>query len=260
MNTHNNSTNFETVVLPSTYVAENPAFNNVPVIYRGVQGSRKAAIVLHGYSMDKETIAEFGDVLVANGISVLQIDLPYHGEHQSPTMNGDTLPTSVDRIVDAFRYAYADIHSAAKFLKQRGAEEIALVGYSIGAILTLLSLGKSEAFTTGFAAFGGGSIADLIQRSPIAEDLRACLDSLDRIDEKLAEFEPCNYAENIQPEKLYMVNGLMDAVVPKQYAEQFLSRMKARPNMNWLEAGHFDESVFKHLALFADAFRNRVVE
>lgn len=247
-------------MLPSTYTAENPAFNHVPVIHRRVPDSRKAAIVIHGYSMNKEGMEEFGDVLLENGISALQIDLPYHGEHESPDTYGEPLPSNVDAIVDAFRYAYADIHRAAEYLKQEGAEEIALVGYSTGAILTLLSLGKSDVFSAGFAAFGGGKIADLIQRSPITEDLRACLGSLDELEVKLAEFEPCNYAENIHPADLYMVNGLMDPVVPKHYAERFLAHMKSSPQMHWLEADHFDDAVFDHLAQFAAAFRKRVAE
>jgi dienelactone hydrolase len=247
-------------MLPSAYTAENPAFNHVPVIHRRVTDSRKAAIVIHGYSMEKADMEAFGDVLVENGISALQIDLPYHGEHESPDTNGEPLPGSVDAIVDAFRYAYADIHSAAEYLKETGAEEIALVGYSTGAILTLLSLGKSDIFTAGFAAFGGGDIANLIKESPMAEDLRACLGSLDELDAKLAEFEPCNYAENIHPSDLYMVNGRMDPVVPKHYAERFLAHMKSSPQIHWLDADHFDDAVFKHLAQFADAFRNRVAE
>ncbi len=223
------------------------AVDSVKGIYRPVKHSPDAVILLHGYGMEKEIMEPFADIFINNAISTLQIDLPYHGER---SLEGKgfkyNMPESISEIRKGFQQTLLDIEFSSKLLYQKGHDRVSVMGYSLGAIITLLALGKGLPLHKGFAAFGGGHIDELINKSPIAENLRRNLPentSLEKISEELKEYEPVNYAHNIGEHKLTTLNGLLDDIVPPSHIERFVERMKFKPNINWVNSGHYDDFI-----------------
>lgn len=92
--------------------------------------ARRAAILVHGKAWDASGWADVAPRFVARGIPALAIDL--RGKGRSTGTTGDYVPGQPWSSV-------ADLAAAKAFLRERGANEIALVGASLGGHAVLAS-------------------------------------------------------------------------------------------------------------------------
>jgi pimeloyl-ACP methyl ester carboxylesterase len=104
----------------------------------GVLPSRRAAILVHGQSWDADGWKDVAPLLVERGVAALALNLRGHG--------GSTGETKM--IIDDYEAEYTppaswspviDLRAAKKLLRERGAEQIALVGSSLGGHAVLAS-------------------------------------------------------------------------------------------------------------------------
>ena len=90
--------------------------------------SNKGIILLHMLSRNKETYNDFAKKLQNNGYKVISIDLRGHGKSSSDFKSFNS-EDYLDMVLD--------VEEADKFLREKGAEKIAIIGASIGANVAL---------------------------------------------------------------------------------------------------------------------------
>jgi len=215
----------------------------VSAIYKYSKKSDPAIVVIHGFTMRKEDFMSYGDYLNSYGISTWHIDLPYHGERKNKERDYNKKPLSAEEIKSGLEQALSDIVKSSKMLKQIGHKKVGIAGYSLGGILTLTTLGRTKEFERGLVIGAGGDLSDLILNSPISTDIARELKkrgvNYEMLTEMLKEFEPCNYARNIDPNSLLMINGIRDSIVPQKNTELFVRNMKGSPLRQIEDEDHF---------------------
>ncbi len=231
------------ITIPSDVKTGHAAVDNIKAVLRPSPKKKAAMIVLHGFTMRKEHFLPYGEALSELGVSSLHLDLPYHGER---ALYGDVyvpLEMGADEIKQALEQALADIKKSVTILEKLGYEKIGIAGYSLGAICALLAMGADNRLKSGIAICGGGDIAGIIMESPIAAHLATGLrdrnTSPDDLRHRLANVEPLNYAQNIDPHRLLMINGTRDTIVPPKYTHAILDSLRGSPHIYWQDCDHF---------------------
>lgn len=98
------------------------------------QGGKNAVLLLHMMPATKESWENFAEDLHKNNFTVLAIDLRGHGEsieQEGATLNYKTFTD------EEHKESIKDVEAAVDYLKAHGAENIEIVGASIGANLAL---------------------------------------------------------------------------------------------------------------------------
>jgi dienelactone hydrolase len=240
---------------PSSVKTGNQHVDEVSAVYNPVKGSDSALIVLHGFTMNKDGFLSVGDVLNQFGISSYHMDLPYHGERGIKGVGYESFDFSPEDIRRGLEQTVSDISQSIDYLELLGNKNIGIAGYSLGGIVTLLSMGLDERLQQGLAFYAGGDIADLIMNSPISQEIADGLRkrgvTYEDLSETLEEVEPCKYARNIGSDRLYMQNGKSDNIVPPKNTEKFISNLKRKQIVEWVNSDHFmprsSRHVFKRL-------------
>ncbi len=93
-------------------------------------GEKSAVLLLHMMPATKESYTPFAKVLHSHSFSVLAIDLRGHGE----SMKGRDYKSFSD---EEHQASIQDVDAAVRYLKKKGADNIFIVGASIGANLAL---------------------------------------------------------------------------------------------------------------------------
>ena len=233
----------ERVSFDSKVKTGNKYVDKIKAVYLKSNSPENITIVLHGYTMRKEDLLDLGYLFTSMNISSIHPDLPYHGERG---INGNgyiASSMSPNKIRLAIEQIVSDVKDLVDFSEAQGYKNIGLMGYSLGAITTMLMLGLEKRFKKGLAICGGGNIAEIIMKSPICADLAKLLED-NGLDEsglrsELEFVEPCKYAENIPKNKLFMLNGRFDDIVPVSNTFQFISSLKEKQHIRWANCNHF---------------------
>lgn len=130
--------------------------------YYAVQNSVKGALLVHMMPEARSSWNEFAPKLEDTGYHVLAIDLRGHGESEGGSYHDFT-----DEQHQASIY---DLYAAARFLHEKGAKEIALVGASIGANLALQFLAENPE-TKAVVLLSAGLEYRGIKIKPLAEKI-----------------------------------------------------------------------------------------
>jgi pimeloyl-ACP methyl ester carboxylesterase len=261
----------KTVSLPSKVQTGNQHVDTIKGLYIPVAEAKTGAVVLHGFGMGKhwEDMLELGILFHRQGISTLHIDLPYHGERSIDGRVFDpfdetsyphktdvfALPAmEVSGMKKAIEQGVSDIGTAKAYLFNQGLEKVVVAGFSLGATLGVVHLGREDHVSGVYAVFGGGDLAALAHYSSAGERVRSAVKSLPSyhdLSSYLAEFEPWALAANIDPAKLLMVNGARDYIIPRKNVERLIDAMPVKPNINWVDTDrHYDKP-----AIFSGAER-----
>src|SRR5205823_4490293 len=100
-----------------------------------------AALLLHGFTSRKERMAEgIGSALLSYSVASLSIDLPMHGAREG-RFDESTLRNPL-QIVGTWRRALSEVRHSLDYLTGLTAvdpQRLAVVGYSLGAYLTVVS-------------------------------------------------------------------------------------------------------------------------
>ncbi|MDQ7793478.1 MAG: alpha/beta fold hydrolase [bacterium] len=228
-----------------------PVNNRIPFLHFRPRrhGRTPALILLHGYGMCKEHLRLVATLCCWAGCSVMVPDLPLHGSRGPLGRSGaDQLLLTMDlkNCSLLFRQAAADVVACLDWLCARpevDPRRLALVGFSLGGILTALVLGMDGRPRAGVSLVGGGDLAGIIFSSPAAAPLRARLEALgygpDQVREHLRDVNPLTYADRVA--NLLMINGERDRIVPPEAVLRFWSALDpSRDNrLVWGPWGHF---------------------
>jgi dienelactone hydrolase len=182
--------------------------------------------------------------LQAAGISVVQMDLPYHNRRRPKGMRAGApfISSDVMKATAAWDQAAQDVSAVVTWLVSRpdvDPRRIGCVGISLGAIVTHLAMGRDDRIGAGVAFLGGGDMAYLDRASllmkfgphhnrPLTPAEAAALRNVD----------PITYAMRNRPRHVLMVEAARDMLVPPRSAME-LWKALGRPPIQWMDVNHF---------------------
>lgn len=190
----------------------------------GARGSRPGALLLHGFTSRKERMAEgIGRVLLTRGVATLAIDLPLHGEREGSI--DELSMRNPLQLIGAWRLAASEVRLALDFLTELSvvdAQRLALVGYSLGSFLSVVTAADNDRVRAMVLASGG----DLPERTPFAALVRAAAD-------------PLRAVRKFAGRPLLMVNGRYDRTVTSAQAKRLFEAAREPKEIHWYNGGHW---------------------
>jgi dienelactone hydrolase len=183
-----------------------------------------AALLVHGYSGRKEHMSDtVGEALLARGVASLAIDLPLHGEREAETHPGSLAMRPLD-LARRWRAALTECALALGYLSARpeiDPDRLALVGYSLGALLAVIVAAREPRARVVALAAGG----DLPEGTPFTMLIRAVAD-------------PLRAVKRLNGRPLLMVNGRWDRIVRPEQAERLFAAAGQPKEIRWWDAAH----------------------
>jgi pimeloyl-ACP methyl ester carboxylesterase len=162
----------------------------------GARARRPAVIAVHGYMCGQFAFEEAVwpiAWLSERGLDVALPVLPFHALRAGARRGAPTFPSADPRVTnEGFRQAVADITSLARFLRDRGAPHVGVMGMSLGGYTSALVATVSDAVDFVMPIIPLVSIADFARdRGELgtgerAESQRAALERANRVVSPLA--------------------------------------------------------------------------
>ncbi len=208
------------------------------IVLRGwflpAEGSDDVIIMLHGndYHRDDPTIGmlEIAGELVDHGYNVLTFDLRGHGESE------------VTKISRGY-YEKRDLLGAIDYLKGRGYDDIGVLGYSMGAGITLITAAESDDIDAivsdaCFADFGEivSSEMSRLYKIPsfVSSPMFFLIKVFYRVD--IMAVSPVGYVADIAPTPILFIHGQEDETTPVAHADR-LYEAASQPKELWKVPG-----------------------
>ena len=186
-------------------------------------GPAPAALLLHGFMLDKERMADHvGTELLARGIASLAIDLPLHGE-RSGAISALSIRTPFEA-VRQWRAALDQSALALRYLGQRAdldSKRLSLVGYSLGAFLGL-KVATREPSVRAVLLAAAGDLPDYIPFATIARSIA----------------DPLKLVARLGGRPLLMVHGRGDHTISPAQAERLFQAAREPKEIRWWDSGH----------------------
>jgi dienelactone hydrolase len=188
-----------------------------------ISGPAPAALLLHGLSSTKERMADsIGRSLATRGIGSLAIDLPLHGEREGTVH--DLSPLRPFAIIAQWKLAVTDAIAALDYLAEHprvDAARLAIVGYSLGAFLSV-QLAGDDSRIEGVVLAAGGDLPDEV---PFERMVRAVADPVKSI--------------RRMNKPVLMINGQFDRTVTPAQARRLHEAARDPKTIRWYRGGHW---------------------
>jgi dienelactone hydrolase len=186
-------------------------------------GPAPAALLLHGFSSNKERMAQsVGRELQRHGVASLALDLPFHGERDG----GAELPVRNPlALVSSWRTAVREARAATEWLaaqREVEADRVAIVGYSLGGFLALMTAAEEPLLRAVALAAAG----DLPDTTPYAALVRRAVD-------------PLRAVRRLGGRPLLLVNGRRDTTTRPAQAERLFAYAEEPKTLRWYDGGHW---------------------
>lgn len=190
------------------------------------EGVYPVVLLLHGLTSDKETMMQFfGTPLVEQGVAVLALDAPYHGERKKAGMD-PSQPTIFPTVVQG---GVREWRRALDYLATRrdvDMKHVGLLGYSMGSMMGAI-LGAVDDRIGSFAlCVGGDPILPVVSQIPSA--LRGLVYNV----------SPSLYIGHIAPRPILMLNGRQDMTITETASHRLYAAAQEPKEQLWYESGH----------------------
>jgi len=201
---------------------ENVSFPGIDknITLRGwlLPGQNKGQIIIMVHGVDANRVdasigtLEIASGLVAHGFSVLMFDLRGHGESDGNMVSGGY-------------YEKRDLEGAANFAKERGFTHIGVLGFSLGAVTSILAAAEDQDID---AVVSDSSFADLtdIMKSEFSKRTKApqfllnpllfMIKIMYRVD--FNAVKPVECVGQIAPRPVFFIHGEADDGIPFKHA------------------------------------------
>lgn len=221
--------------------------------------SEKVIIMVHGNGRNRfdPTIGtlDIASQLVAHGYNVLMFDLRGYGESDGSLISGGY-------------YEKEDLEGATTYIKERGFDSIGVLGFSLGAVTSILAAAEDEDID---AVVSDSSYADLTDimgpefskrtKAPqfLLKPILFMIKIMYGVD--FAAIKPVEYVDEIAPRPIFFIHGSEDETIPSEHASRLLQASQNSTNRLWIVpgAGHvksyitYPEEYISRVAAFFDA-------
>jgi hypothetical protein len=224
-------------------------------MWRHPQGESLGTLVaIHGWMMGDSRLSAVTLVpgyFYRLGLDVILYELPYHGRRVPACQQEASLFPSfnVARTNEGFAQAISELRSLTLWLKSQNDNPVGVIGLSLGGYTAALwaSLEKLA-----FAIL----VAPLVSMAEVAQALLATQDdklrhaangvldrlTLEQLREGYAVHCPLSYQPKVELERLMIIAGLADDLVPLAQPEQLWQHWN-KPIIQWLRGGHLGQVV-----------------
>ncbi len=202
------------------------------------QGQGPAVIMVHGNGQNRFDPSigtmDIASGLVAHGYNVLMFDLRGYGESDGSTVSGGY-------------HEKKDLEGAVEYVKGRGYSSIGVLGFSLGAVTSLLAAAEDEEID---AVVADSSFADLndIMEPEFAKRTHApriflrpillMIKIMYGVD--FAAIRPIDGVAGISPRPIFFIHGEDDETIPVAHASRLMQASQNPRNELWVvpDTGH----------------------
>lgn len=218
-----------------------------------------AVVILHSWGVQKPDIElSLARTLAQRGFITAVMTLPYHIQRTpSGALSGELMIVpDPERMRDTMRQAVLDTMRLIDWLKslpQVASDRLGIVGISLGAIVGALVLAVEDRLGAGVLVLGGANLAHVLWRSPLTLGVRSELRGkgvdYDALRTQLSSVEPLNLLRGQYGDRVLMINGRYDLVIPREDALALRRALGEGPIL-WLNTGHYGPALVRP-ALFS---------
>jgi len=209
-------------------------------LFLGREANRAAVIAVHGYMGGHWLLEETQwpiAWLARRGLDVALPLLPFHALRAGPVRGAPPFPSSDPRLTnEGFRQAVADIAALARWLRERGASHVGVMGMSLGGYTTALLATVSREIDFAMPMIPLASIADFARE-------QGRLGGGAEADVQHAALEQANWVVSplarpllVPRERTLVVAAEHDRITPRSHAQRIARHFACE--MVLLSGGH----------------------
>jgi pimeloyl-ACP methyl ester carboxylesterase len=229
----------------STDIAENNmVWAKITESGRGDQ----ALVIFHHWNATRR-MRQITGFLSRQGITVVEIAMPYHLERSRPgSLYADyMLSANVGRTVQAVRQAVWDGRKLIRWLQNEGYRDVSVLGISLGSWIAGLIAAHEPVVSKASLFLSAGSLADMVWTGRATRSIRKSLEphlSLIQLQRAWAPLNLERHADKLARPglKLHVVVASRDSVVLPDLSERLLQRLGdagAKVTTLRLNCGHY---------------------
>lgn len=208
----------------------------------------RAVIVFHHWNASSR-MRPLAKLLAAQGMTVLEIAMPYHFERMRPGSAGADymLGPNLGRTLQSIRQAVLDGRKLVRWLKAEGYGEISVVGMSLGSWIAGLVAAHDREIAKASLLLTAGSLAQMVWTGRATRLIRQSMEGEITLGELERAWSPVDLESHLdllaRPDlDLQVILAQRDTVVLPALSEKLveeLTRRGARPDTVRLNCGHY---------------------
>lgn len=178
------------------------------------------------------------------GYDLAFVTLPFHGKRtpEQALFSGQMFPsTDIKLTMEAFGQALHDVHAALEWLRSEKEGPVGMMGLSLGGYITSLMAGLDPELDFAIPIIAPASFADILwfhgEDRPLRQAAKAENLGLEDLRELMEIFCPLHYEREISPEKIMVIAGLGDRIVPPCHSVSLWQNFD-RPRISWFPGSH----------------------
>ena len=209
-------------------------------LFLGAASGRPAVIAVHGYLGGHWVVEEAAwpvAWLRRIGLDVALPVLPFHGLRGGPQRGAPPFPSADPRMTnEGFRQAVADLSALARFLRDRGASKVGVIGMSLGGYTSALLATATDAFDFVAPIIPLASVADFARdqgrlgEGDLALEQHAALERANWI------VSPLSRPLRVPVSRALIVAAENDRITPTSHAERLATHFGC--DMVTVSGGH----------------------
>lgn len=213
-----------------------------------------AVVIVHSWGVQKPEIElSLARTLAQRGLVTAVVTLPYHIQRTpSGYLSGELMIVpDAEWIRDTMRQATLDTMRLIDWLQSQphvAGDRLGIVGISLGAIVSALVLGVEERLSAGVLVLGGANLAHMLWRSPLTLGVRSGLRGkgvdYNALRVQLSSVEPLDLLRGQYGDRVLMINGRYDLVIPREDALALRRALGGGPIL-WLNTGHYGPALVR---------------
>ena len=198
-------------------------------LFLGERG-RPAIVALHGYMGGQWVIEENHwpiAWLAKRGFDTALAILPFHGARAGSRRGAPPFPSADPRITnEGFRQAVVDVLSLVRFLRDRGAPHVGVMGASLGGYTTALIATLSDDVDFVMPMIPLASIADFAREQGQLGVGAAADEQRDALDRAYRIVSPFARAPRVKPSRALVFGADNDRITPSQHAKKLAAHFQ----------------------------------
>jgi dienelactone hydrolase len=255
------------VTFPSPYVSPDPINNTVWCEYyrSKVVGPRPAVILLHPLDLRISLMRTICEKMTQAGMDCLWLEMAYY-DRRAPGGIIDLLGmiNDLERLKSAVRQTVMDVRRASEFLAGQPdvlPKKIYLMGCSLGALVSGLTMGVDGEFSKVVLLVGGADIAQLMTANEKNNAILAMINkqrglTQEKLRDQLKPIEPLTYLDRARDVKVLMINNRGDTVIIPECSQKMADKL---PNatIKWFDGNHAHLPMDELIPLITDFYKGK---